>query len=357
MKRFFSKKAQKMLGLDFSSTSVKLLELGKKGDTYCIESYAVEPLPPEAMDETDIKDIEVVGRAISNVVARSRTSLKLSAIVIQSSAVITKVIQMGADLKEHELMAQIFSEADRYIPYPLQEVNLDFKILGPHAKNPAMVDVLLVGTKTDNVNTRVEALALGGLTAKVVDVETYVMERAFELIQKDLPAESQNKTVAVIDIGGTVMTLCVLLNGSSVYTRDQNFGGKQLTEEIQRRYNLSMPEALKAQKEGGLPEGYEVDILNPFKFVAAQHVSRALQFFFSSSSFSEIDTIVLAGGTATTPGLAQLIQEQLGIPTVVANPLAKMEIASKVNAAQVQGDAASLLMCCGLAMRSFVNDD
>lgn len=346
-----------MLGLDFSSTSVKLLELAKKGDTYYIESYAVESLPPEAIDETNIKDIEAVGQAIANVVARSRTSLKLAAIVIQSSAVITKTIQMAADLKEHELMAQIFSEADRYIPYPLQEVNLDFKILGPNAKNPALVDVLLVGTKTDNVNARVEALALGGLTAKVVDVETYVIERAFELIHKDLPSESQNKTVAIIDIGGVIMTLCVLVNGSSVYMRDQNFGGRQLTEEIQRRYNLSMPEAIKAQKDGGLPSEYEIDILNPFKFVAAQHVSRALQFFFSSSSFSEIDTIVLAGGTATTPGLAQLIQEQLGIPTLVANPLANMKVSSKVDMSQVQEDASSLLMCCGLAMRSFAHDD
>ena len=354
--KFFSKKVQKMVGLDFSGSTVKLLELGKKGDTYFVESYAIEPLPPESINETDIKDIEAVGLAIANVVARSRTALKLGAIAIQNSAVITKIIQMSADLKEHELMAQIFSEADRYIPYPLEEVNLDFKVLGPHPKNSALVDVLLVGTKTDNVNARVEALALGGLTAKVVDVETYVIERSFELIKNDLPNDSVNKTVAIIDMGATVMTVCVLHEGKSVYMRDQNFGGKQLIEEIQRRYNLSMPEAIVAHKEGKLPPSYEIDILNPFRFVAVQQVGRALQFFFSSSSFSEIDAIVLAGGTATTSGLAQLIQEQLSIPTIIANPFTNMQISSKVNAPMVQENAPALLLCCGLAMRSFSYD-
>lgn len=355
--RFFSKNTQKMVGIDFSASTVKLLELGKKGDTYCVESYAVEPLPPEAMNETDIKDVEAVGQAIANVVARSGTSLKFGAVAIQNSAVITKVIQMSADLKENELMTQIFSEADRYIPYPLEEVNLDFKVLGPHAKNPSLVDVLLVGTKTDNVNARVEALALGGLTAKVVDAEAYVLERAFEIIKQHLPEEVADKTVAMIDIGSTVMTLCVLHDGQSVYMRDQNFGGKQLIEEIQHHYNLSMEEAMVAHKEGKLPPTYETEILQPFRFVAVQQVSRALQFFFSSSSFSEISAVVLAGGTAALPGLAQLIQEQLGLPTIIANPCEKMQIGSRVNAQMVQETGSALLLCCGLAMRSFVNDN
>lgn len=343
-----------MVGLDLSSSAVKLLELGKKGDTYCVESYAVEPFSPEAMNETTIKDIEAVGQAIATAVERSKTSVKLAAIVIQNAAVITKTIQMSATLKEQELATQISFEADRYIPYPLQEINLDFQILGPNAKNSSLVDVLLVGTKTENVDSRIEALALGGLIAKVVDVEAYAIERAFDLIIKALPQDSKNRTVAIIDIGSTMTTLCVLHEGKSVYMREQNFGGQQLTEEIQRRYNLSIPQAMLAQKEGHLLEGYQTDILNPFKFVAVQQVSRSLQFFFSSGSFTEIDTIVLAGSTAAMPGLAKLIQEQLGIPTIVANPISQMIINPRVSVSALQEDACALLICSGLAMRSFI---
>lgn len=182
-----------MVGVDISSSTVKLLDLGKKGDSYCVESYAVESLPPEAMNETEIKDVELVGLAIANAVKRSRTSVKLGAIAVQGSAVITKIIQMSAGLKEHELFTQISLEADRYIPYPLQEVNLDFQVLGPNAKNPGLVDVLLVGTRTENVDSRIEALAIGGLTAKVVDVDAYAIERAFELIKGQLPDEGKKE--------------------------------------------------------------------------------------------------------------------------------------------------------------------
>jgi len=343
-----------MVGLDFSSSSVKLLELGKKGDTYCVESYAVEPLPPDAMDETTVKDIEAVGEAVATVVARSRTSVKYAAIVIQNAAVITKTIQMSANLKEQELATQISFEADRYIPYPLEEINLDFHIIGPNAKNPSLIDVLLVGTKTENVDARVEALALGGLKAKVVDVQAYAIERAFELIIDQLPKESKNQTVAIVDIGATATTLSVLHKNQSIYVREQNFGGQQLTEAIQHKYNLSPAQALIAQKEGNLPDQYEETVLNPFKLTVVQQIKRAFQFFSSSSTFSEIDTIVLAGRTANMPGLVNFVQTELKIPSILANPLAEMIISPKVSVAALQEDACALLMCCGLAMRSFI---
>jgi type IV pilus assembly protein PilM len=312
--RFFSKKVQKMVGLDLSASTVKLLELGKKGDTYFVESYAVEPLPPEAMNETHINDIERVGFAIANAVKRSATRVKFGAIAIQNSAVITKIIQMTADLKEHELMAQIFSEADRYIPYPLEEVNLDFKILGAHPKNSELMDVLLVGTKTENVEARIEALSLGGLRAKVVDVETYVIERAFSLIREDLPS-----VVAILEVAEHSATLCVLHEGKSIYMRAQDFGAKHLLED-------------------------------------SQYLARALQFFFSSNGFTQIEAIVLAGSFATMPQLAQHIQTQSGILTSIVNPFSKMQIAPDIDIKKFQEEAPGLLQCCGLAMRAFMYD-
>lgn len=350
---FLGHKSPKLVGIDISSSTVKLLELGLTSTGYIVESYGVEAIPPDAMDEAEIKDTAAVGEAVARAVKKARTNAKHGAIAVQGSAVITKVIQMNSGLTELELSDQIALEADRYIPFPLEEVSLDFQVLGQNDRNPDLVDVLLAASRSENVDTRVEVMAHGGLIAKVVDIEAYAIERVFGLIAEQLPEQGENQTVAVVDIGSTLTTLSVLHNRSTVYTREQLFGGKQLTDEIQRRYGLSAEEALIAKKEGGLPEDYETEILNPFKEAVVQQVSRSLQFFFSSSQYNEIDYLVLGGGTSATPGLPQLIEQKLGVPTIVANPFAQMTVASKVSVPALNADAPSLLLCCGLALRSF----
>ncbi len=163
----------------------------------------------------------------------------------------------------------------------------------------------------------------------------------------------EDLTVAIVDIGATMMTLSVLHNGQTIYTREQLFGGKQLTDEIQRRYGLSTEEAGLAKKQGGLPDDYETEVLNPFKEAVVQQVSRSLQFFFAAGQYSDVDYILLAGGTASIVGLDQLVQQKIGTSTLVANPFANMTLSNKVNAGALASDAPSLMMACGLAMRSF----
>ncbi|UZE95641.1 pilus assembly protein PilM [Alkalimarinus alittae] len=347
------KKANTLLGIDISSTSVKLLEIGKNGNRYRVESYAVEPLPPNAVVEKNINDAEAVGEVIKRVVAKSRTSSKQAAVAVAGSAVITKVIQMAAGLSEQELENQITVEADQYIPYPLDEVSIDFEVQGPSEQNPDQVDVLLAACRKENVELREDSLEIGGLEAKVVDVEAYAMERAFELIDAQMDADADERTVAVVDIGATMTTLSVLADGKTIYTREQLFGGKQLTEEIQRRYGLSQEEAGLAKKQGGLPDDYDMEVLEPFKEAVVQQVARSLQFFFSSSQYNEVDVVVLAGGTASTSGIAELVQDKVGTTTIVANPFADMALNSRVNASALSNDAPSLMIACGLAMRSF----
>lgn len=350
----FNQKKPKLVGIDISSSTIKLLELGQTAQGYIVESYAVEAMPPNAMDETEIKDIELVGEAVARVVKRARSSVKHGAIAVHGSSVITKTIQMNAGLSEHEMANQIAVEADRYIPFPLEEVNLDFQVIGQHDKNPDLVDVLLVASRSENVDNRAEVLTLGGLQPQVVDIEAYAIERAFGLIAEQLPEQGRNQTVAVVDIGSTMTTLSVLHDRMTIYTREQLFGGKQLTDEIQRRYGLSAEEAGIAKKEGGLPDDYETQILEPFKEAVVQQVSRSLQFFFSSSEMNEIDYLILGGGTACISGLSPLIEQKLGVPTIIANPFSRMSIAPKVSVPAINADAPSLLICCGLALRSFV---
>ncbi len=348
----FEKKTQNLLGLDISSSSVKLLELSRSGGRYRVESYAVCSLPPNAVVEKNINDVEGVAEAISKVLTQSKAKSKLAAVAVSGSAVITKTIEMEAALNEDQMESQIAVEADQYIPYPLDEVAIDFEVQGESERDPELVDVLLAACRKENVDLRVEAIELAGIAAKVVDVEAYAMERAFELIQDQLECD-EDTVIAVVDVGATMTTLSVLVGGVTVYTREQLFGGKQLTEEIQRRFGLTYEEAGLAKKQGGLPEDYESEVLQPFKEAVVQQVTRSLQFFFSSSQFNVVDYVVMAGGVAAMPDLADLVEDKLGMPTITANPFANMSVASRINAVALGNDAPAMMIACGLAMRSF----
>ncbi len=349
----FGKKSSAVLGVDISSSSVKLLELSKQGDRYKVESYAVEPLPANAVVEKNITDVEAVGEVLKRVASKSRTSVKQVAVAVSGSAVITKVIQMDGGLNEFEMEDQIALEADQYIPYPLDEVAIDFEVQGPSETNPDQVDVLLAACRKENVDIREDALEIASLNTKIVDVEAYALERAYALVESQLDSQGEDLVVAVVDIGATMTTLSVLAEGKTVYTREQIFGGRQLTEEIQRRYGLSVEEAGLAKKQGGLPDDYDSEVLTPFREAVVQQITRALQFFFGASQYNAVDYVVLAGGTASIQGLTEMVEEKTGTPTLVANPFAEMAVGSRVNASALSSDAPSLMIACGLAMRSF----
>ena len=348
-----SRKSPPLIGLDISSTAVKLLELSEHGGRYRVESYAVEPLPANSVVEKNIADVEAVGESIRRAVKRSGAKTKTAAVAVAGSSVITKIISMNASLKDDEMESQIELEADQYIPYPLDEVRMDFEILGPSEKNPEMVDVLLAASRSENVETRVSALEIGGMTPKVVDVEAYALENSFALLAEQLPDGGYDQTIAVIDVGATMTTLNVLHDRKIIYTREQVFGGKQLTEEIMRRYGLSYEEAGMAKRQGGLPDNYVPEVLDPFKDAMTQQVSRSLQFFFSSSQYNSVDQIILAGGSASIPGIDELIEDKTGTATSIANPFANMSLAPRVKPQTLSNDAPALMIACGLALRSF----
>ncbi|MDO5505584.1 MAG: pilus assembly protein PilM [Pseudoxanthomonas suwonensis] len=340
------------MGVDISSSAVKLLQLSRAGNRYRVEHYAVEPLPPDAVVEKAVVDVDAVGNAIRRALTRSGSNATHAAAAVAGASVITKLIPMPADLDEEEMEAQVELEAVNYIPYPIEEVNMDFDVIGPMPGNPDMVQVLLAASRAENVETRSSAVELGGLTPKVMDVEAFAVENAFALLSDSLGLPG-DAVVALVDVGSTMATLNVLRNGRSLYSREQIFGGKQLTEEIMRRYGLSYEEAGLAKRQGGLSESYETEVLQPFKEAMVQQISRLLQFFYAGSEHSRVDRIVLAGGCASIPGVAAMVEEQLGVPTVVANPLAQMTLGPKVPAHALAQDAPSLMLACGLALRSF----
>jgi len=347
------KKKPPLLGVDISASSVKVLELSQAGEHFRVERYAVEPMPQNAMVEHSITEVDQVAQAIARAVKRSGTRLKHAALAVPGSHVISKIVSMPAGLNDHDMQTQIEMEADRHIPYPLDEVNMDFHVLGSTSEGADQVNVLLAACRKEIVDDYAAVADGAGLTPTVIDIETYAMENAYGLIARNMAGAGMEKTVALMDIGATTTTINVMHNSRSVYTRDHTFGGRQLTEEIQRRYGLSYEEAGLAKKQGGLPDNYQTDVLRPFMEALCQEVMRALQFFYSSSPFNSVDQVLLAGGCAQIAGIDELLAARVGVAAAVANPFSNMSLATRIKPQMLGADAPSLMISCGLALRGF----
>lgn len=350
----FSRKYRQLIGLDITTSSIKLIELSWSGKQFRVESYAAEPTPANSMNEKNIADAEAVGEAIRRAVKKAGARSKDVAIAISGDAAITKVIQMPRNLRAGDLEGQVETQADQYIPFPMDEVSYDFEVLGPSEKDPESNDVLLVATRTENVEQRQNAVRAGGLTAKIVDVEAFALENACRLMTHQMPDGGLDRTIAVVDFGASSTTFSVLRSLKVVYTRDFPFGGQQLTEEIMRTYGLSMEEAGRAKKEGGLPGNYQTEVLDPFIDDMTQQVSRSLQFYLASGSGREQpEKILVCGGCANIAGVADVIASRVGIAAERGDPLGQMTLSSRARAQAVNKDATALLIACGLALRSF----
>lgn len=339
-----------MVGLDIGTSSVKLLQLSRAGSGYRVEHVAVEPLPEGAFAEHSINNVDEVGKAIRSAVKRSGTRAKHCAMSVSGSAVISKVITLPGDLGEEEIEGQIEIEAGQYIPYPRDEVSLDFEILGKSARNADVVEVLLAASKTENVETRQAVAEMAGLTATVVDVEAFAIANAFELVRKR-DGVSDSAVIAVLDIGDVRSSLNVLRGGRSVYYRDHPFGGRELLEETMRRYGLDAEQAQFWKRREEPPAGFEDEVLEPYRQNVIQQIGRALQFFSSSRDYASISTLYLAGGGASIAGLAEAVSGELGMNAEVADPLKNLKLAPRINVGSLDLVRPALVTACGLALR------
>src|SRR5437764_3925446 len=350
----FQTKSPSLIGLDISSTSLKLVELSDAGKgAYRLERYCIEPLPKDLVTDGNIANLDLVADALKRAHKRLGSRNRNTALALPAAMVITKKIIVPSGQREEELELQVETEANQYIPFALDEVNLDFQTLGPAPNNPDEVEVLIAASRKEKVEDRVAIADAAGLKPRVMDVESYATEEAFRMITPSLPANGRDQNIALVDIGAHVTHFYVLRNNQILFSRDQAFGGNQLTHEIQRAFNLSPEEAESAKKNAGLPENYDVDVLQPFMETLALEVTRALQFFFTSTSYSQVDQIVLAGGCALVPGLDELVAKRAGANTIVGNPFANMAVSDRIRPRQLAAVAPLLLIACGLALRSF----
>ncbi len=342
-----------MVGIDIGSHAVKAVLLSQGDNGYILEDFAIEPMPRGAIIDREIQDIDAVGKVISKIRKKITASVKEASIAVSGQTVITKVIYMDVALSDEELASQIEIEADSLIPYPLDEVSLDFEKLSVNESDPSKINVLLSAARTESIGARVEALEAGGFGTKVVDVESYAISRTFDLCVSQLPEDANQKMVAMVDLGAT-MTLFSATNANEhVFSRDQLFGGEQYTRSIVSYYNQSFEEAEAAKVHGKLPPNYRFEVLAPFHTILVQQIRRAVQMFLTSSGYEKVDYLLLSGGTALVEGVQELLTEELGIFTIVVDPFHDMEIAAKIDKEELKQVSPQLMVAAGLALRSF----
>lgn len=348
---FFSEKTPPLVGVDISTTAVKMVELTGNGSTYHLAGYSTAAVPKEAIVDGNVVGLEQVSDAVKLAWKLLGSKEKRVALALPSSAVITKKVLLSEDLREEDMEVQVEAEANQYIPFPLEEVNIDFQVIGPAANNEGEVDVLIAAARKEKIEDRVAAAEDAGLKVGVMDVDTYATEAAYQLVATQLPNSGKGQTVMIADMGASMMHINVLHDNESIYTREQAFGSGQLTLEIQRRFGLSAEEAEVAKRKGGLPDSYDAEVLQPFIQSLSTEVARALQFFTSSTQYNSVDHIVLAGGGASLSAIDLAVQDRTQVNTIIANPFHAMSLGNKIKSQQVPIDAPALMIACGLAMR------
>jgi type IV pilus assembly protein PilM len=350
----FASKTPPLIGLDIGSSSVKVVELSEAGKGMVrLERYAIEPLPRGAVVDGNVDKIDVVAEAVKRAWRRAGGKIRNVSMALPASAVITKRIALPGNLREEELEMQVESEANQYIPFALDEVSLDFQVLGPIPNAPDDVEVLIAASRKEKIIDRVAVAESAGLKAAVMDVDVLASQTAFELIESQFPDGGKDQNIAMVDVGASVMAVNVLRNDQSIYMREHPFGGNQLTQEIQNKFGLSPEEAEAAKRTGGLPDNYEADVLQPYMDMLGLEVARALQFFFTSTQHNQIHHIVLSGGSAAIPGVDEAVSKRVQVNTIIANPFVNMQVSGKIKAKSLTQDAPSLMVACGLAMRRF----
>jgi len=350
----FRRQPAPLLGLDVSSSSVKLVELGRDASGQLVlERCAIEPLERGWITDGNVEKFDEVAEAVRRVVRKSGTRTKNAALALPPSAVITKKIVLPGGMSEQELEIQVESEANQYIPFSLDEVSLDFCVIGPSNQSAGDVEVLIAASRKEKVQDRQGLAEAAGLKALILDVESYASRLAASRLIEQLPGQGQDAVVALFEVGASTTSMQVLRNQEVLYDRDQAFGGAQLTQLIVRQYGFSIEEAETKKRNGDLPDDYGAGVLKPFVASIAQEIARALQFFFTSTPYNRVDYVLLAGGSASLPGLTSAVTRQTSFACSLINPFEGMGVAGGIREKKVRREAPSYLTSCGLAMRRF----
>jgi type IV pilus assembly protein PilM len=354
--QLFKRQPAPLVGMDVSASSIKLVELGQdpSSEGFTLERCAIERLQHGWVNEGNIENFEAVVEATRNLLQKSRTKAKQVAMAMPASAIISKKIILPAHLTDREMEAQVEMEANQYIPFSLDEVSLDFCVMGPTASSEEDVDVMITASRREKVEERQNLAEAAGLTPVVMDVDSYASRLALGRLIESVPSRDVQAPVALFEIGASSSTLLVLKGDDLLYEREQLFGGAQLTQAIAHQYGFTEEEAEDKKRAGALPGDYAEAVLGPFVENLAQEIERALKFFFTSTPYNKVDRVLLAGGSGGIKGLTDAVANLTSFPCEVVNPFAGMKMGRAIRTDRLAHEASSCLTACGLAMRRFL---
>jgi type IV pilus assembly protein PilM len=362
--KLFSRKKDTVIGVDISATAIKLIELSKKKSGYALKAFANIPLPRDAIVENTVIDSIAVSQALLDAVEASDSKTKHVAIAVSGNAVIIKVIQVPTTT-ELDLEAQIAFEADQHVPFDIEDVYLDFQILGSTEEDPEMMDVVLVACKREIVDDYQLVLSEAGLETICVDCAVFAIENAAEELgflssdSTELDAVEaldgevdSNGTKALINIGANIINVNILKEGQMAFVRDQFYGGQNLTESIQKAHAVSF-NAAEEMKKSNFSE-IDANVIEEFYSNLSSEIGRSLDFYGANNAEYPVQTILLSGGCALIPGIDVELYQRLGIETKVINPFENIDISDqKFDVEALQKIAPMMLVPVGLAMRGF----
>ena len=340
----------KIAGIDIGTTSIKVVEMSRSGRSLVVDRYAFEPLTPGLIVDHKIKDVGEVANSVQIALKRSGSKAHRAAICVNANNVISKVISVQSDMKEDELESLVEIEADKIVPYSLDEVNIDFVPLGKSSVG-GEEDIQIVVCRKNVVEDLVAVLEDAEVEPAVVDVDTFTLGRIHALVNQGLVGAGAKRTSALIDFGSNTSRLMVFHNNQIIYNRENPFGGRQLVDSINQKYGMPHDEAMMALRKGELPERFKADVLKPFVKTLVQEILRSLQFFFSSSTHNNIDELMVTGGCAQIGNIEKIIEKRVEVPTVIMNPFASTRIGSRIDKEKFRKDIPSLAIASGLALR------
>jgi type IV pilus assembly protein PilM len=350
----FGRRPAPLLGLDLGTSSIKLVELGRDPTgNLVLERCAAEPLDRGWVADGNIEKFDDVADALRRLVTKSGSGTRRVAMALPPSAVISKKITLPGGMGEDEFGQQVETEAGQYIPFALDDVYLDFCIIGASPALAGHVDVLIAAARRERVQDMQGLAEAAGLTAVVVDIASHAAHLATRRIVACQPTQGKGGVVALFEVGTFATRMQVLRDGDVVFDRDQAMGGDPLTQQIARHYGLPVEAAETRKRHGELPDDYGPTVLAPFMQALVQELGRALQIFFANTPHSRVDSILLAGGGVMLPRLAAAVTAHTAFPCSLLNPFDGMAMDEGVRSLASGRDAPAYLTACGLALRRF----
>ncbi|MFQ5663822.1 MAG: type IV pilus assembly protein PilM [Terriglobia bacterium] len=346
---FGGRRQKALVGLDIGSSSVKAVELKKSKEGYELASVGLEPLSPETVVDGAIIDALTVSAAIEHIYTTQKIKNKHVATSVSGHSVIIKKVTMPMQ-EEDELWDQVQADAGQYIPFDIADVSLDYQLLEPSPAGDSL-DVLLVAVKRDKINNYQSALI--GRVLSLVDVDAFALQNAFELNYEPDP----DATLTLLNIGASVMNINIVRGGVPLFTRDVSVGGNQYTDALQKELEMSFEDAenlKRGQLVAGISEEQKAAVLRSVSEILLLEIQKTFDFFRATAAAESISHIYVAGGGARTPGLLEMMREELQMPVDEIDPFRRIGYdPAKFSDEYIREIGPRLAVCVGLGLRSF----